>query len=55
MHFDLGVNLAFWLTIISTLICVAHGALNWNKGANETGSKTVEHWAQEEDKIDEDL
>lgn len=53
--FDFGVSLAFWLTIFSTLLCVYYGALNWNKGAEAEVDKTVEHWAQEEDKIDEEL
>ncbi|MDN5376798.1 MAG: hypothetical protein PWQ42_94 [Sulfurospirillum sp.] len=52
--FDFGVSLAFWLTIFSTLLCVYYGAVNWNKGSAEK-EKNVEHWAQEEDKIDEEL
>jgi hypothetical protein len=53
--FDFGVSLAFWLTLISTLLCVYYGAVNWNKGAEKKANKNVEHWAQEEDKIEEEL
>ena len=53
--FDIGISLAFWLTIISTLLCVAYGAINWNKGLIEKKDKNVEHWAQEEEKIVEVL
>jgi len=51
---DFGVNLAFYLTIFSTLICVAYGTLNWNKGSTDK-SKGVKNWARTEDKIDEGL
>jgi len=53
--FDFGVSLAFWLTIAGTLLCIYYGSVNWNKGAEEKIGKDVEHWAQEEDKIDEEL
>jgi hypothetical protein len=53
--FDFGVSLAFWLTILSTLLCIYYGVVNWNKGAEEEADKAVEKWAIEEDKIDEEL
>lgn len=52
---DLGVGLAFWLTIVSTLICVWYGALNWNKGSEEKVETEAKNWAKVEDKIDEGL
>lgn len=52
---DLGVNLAFWLTIGSTLLCISYGAMNWNKGAEEVIDKDARKWAKTEDKIDEEL
>lgn len=54
-NFDFGVALAFWLTLFSTFICVVYGSLNWNRGVEKEMDKTVEHWAQEEDRIDEEL
>lgn len=54
-YFDLGVGTAFWLTIISTLLCVFYGALNWNRGVNEKSNKSVKTWAKTEDIIDEGL
>ena len=54
-HFDFGVGLAFWLTIISTLICVVYGALNWNKDGESVVAKDAKKWAKTEDKIDEEL
>jgi hypothetical protein len=53
--FDIGVSAAFWLTIASALLCIYYGAVNWNKGAEEKVDKNIEQWAQEEDKIDEEL
>ena len=52
---DLGVSLAFWLIIASTLLCVWYGVINWNKGAHEKVDKDVKRWAKTEDKIDKDL
>ena len=52
---DLGVGLAFWLTIISTILCVWYGAVNWNNGAEEKVARDAKKWAKVEDKIDEGL
>ena len=52
--FDIGVMSAFWLTILSTLLCVVYGALNWNKGAGEE-KLDVKSWAKEEDVIKAEL
>lgn len=52
---DFGVNLAFWLIMASTLLCVWYGAVNWNKGAEEKVAKDAQKWAKTEDKIDEEL
>jgi len=34
-HLDFGVSLAFWLCILSTVLCVVYGAMNWNKEDKE--------------------
>jgi len=54
-YFDFGVSLAFWLTIISTLLCVYYGAVNWNKDGEEKPDSKAKQWAKLEDKIDEGL
>ena len=54
-HFDFGVNLAFWLTILSTLLCIYYGAVNWNKDGEDHVDAKAKKWAKVEDKIDEDL
>ncbi|QKF81955.1 symporter small accessory protein [Halarcobacter ebronensis] len=52
---DLGVSLAFLLTIASALLCVWYGAINWNKDANNEVDINLKTWANDEDKIDEAL
>jgi cytochrome b subunit of formate dehydrogenase len=54
-HFDLGVSLAFWLTILSTLLCVVYGMINWNKGDEENNEALLKKWAEEEKEINEEL
>ncbi len=54
MNFDLGVGVAFWLTIISTLVCVAYGAMLWNQGSEEQ-SPELPGWVESEQKINEGL
>ena len=52
--FDFGVSLAFWLTIISAILCIVYGALNWNKEDKED-VRVLKKWAKDEDKIERDL
>jgi len=54
-HFDLGVSLAFWLTIFSALLCVVYGVINWNKGDEESNDVLLAKWAEEEKEINEEL
>lgn len=51
---DIGVLSAFWLTILSTLLCVVYGVLNWSKGV-ESEKLDVKSWAKEEDVIKAEL
>ena len=53
-HFDLGVSLAFWLTILTGLVCIYYGVVNWNKDSVENENKASQ-WAEEEKHIDEEL
>jgi len=54
-HFDFGVSLAFWLTILSTLLCIYYGVVNWNKDSEDSVDSKAKEWAKIEDEIDEDL
>lgn len=53
-HFDFGVWLAFWLSIISAFVCIVYGALNWNKEDKEN-IRDIKKWAKDEDKIESKL
>lgn len=46
---------AYILTILSMLLCVAYGALNWNKGDEEEGTQIKEEmeWHKKEKEMEE--
>ncbi len=53
----LGINdpvivAVYLLCILSTLLCVAYGAINWNKGAESEAEEAAEEiaWEEEEEK-----
>jgi hypothetical protein len=53
---DPWVWLAYTLSILSALLCVAWGIRNWNRGENgEEQPDKVKHWAAEEDKVEQEL
>lgn len=52
---DPWVALAYLLCILSTLLCVVWGLVNWNKEGPEEPANEVKQWAQEEDKVEEEL
>jgi hypothetical protein len=54
-NFDLRVNLAFWLTILSTLLCIVYDIINWNKGDEESNDILLKKWAKEEKELNEEL
>ena len=45
----------YLLCILSTLLCVIYGIINWNKGEEEQIKEEDKKWAEEEDKIGEKL
>ena len=51
---DFWVGLAYLLCILSSLVCVVYGIVNWNKG-EEPLKKEDEAWAAEEDKLEQEL
>jgi len=52
---DFWIWSVYLLCILSTILCVVYGALNWNKGEDETVTEEDVKWAEEEDKIGEEL
>lgn len=53
---DPWVFLAFILSILSSVLCVAWGITRWNEREEaEEPVADIEHWAREEDKIEKEL
>ncbi len=53
---DMGVWLAFVLSVLSALLCLVWGILKWNQdGAAIEPESEVRQWAEEEDKVEEEL
>ena len=45
-----------WLFVLSsTALCVVYGALNWNRDGDDVPTPESITWAQDEDRIDEEL
>jgi len=51
---DFWVFLAYLLVIISAVICVVYGLVNWNRNGSEITPEDLA-WAKDEDKISEEL
>ena len=51
---DTNVFLAYILTVLSAVLCVVYGIVNWNKGAGPTREEIKEEkeWAEEEKQIE---
>jgi len=50
------IALVYILCILSSLLCVIYGAINWNRGGERPNEpKKVIEWQQEESKIEEGL
>jgi len=54
-HFDFGVNLAFYATALSAVLCIVYGLYNWNRDGVRVQDEVKKKWANEEDKINEVL
>ena len=44
---DPAIWSAYLLCILSSLLCIAYGALNWNKGQEQPSAEDMQ-WAKEE-------
>jgi hypothetical protein len=53
---DPGIWGAYFLCVLSTLMCVAYGILNWDKGAEREDREIVEEmeWESREKKLEEE-
>jgi hypothetical protein len=51
---DSWVFAAYALCILSSILCVVYGALNWNKG-DESPHAEDKLWAAEEEKLEEEF
>ena len=51
---DFWVLLAYLLCILSTILCVVYGVLNWNRGDEAVEPSDV-RWVAHEKKAEEDL
>lgn len=54
---DFSVFAAYVLCILSAILCVVYGVMNWNKGGDVSPEEAVEEvrWEAEENKIDGEL
>ena len=50
---DPTISLAYVLCVLSALLCVVYGAINWNKGDEPVTDEDLE-WAREEKEEVED-
>ena len=51
---DVGILLAYLLCILSAVLCVVYGIINWNKGL-DSEEKVDTDWEKEEVKIEEEV
>lgn len=52
---DVWIAVVFWLCIASSALCIVYGALKWNSGGEEGPSDEDRRWAEEEQKLEEEL
>ncbi len=48
------VGLAYLLCILSSLLCVVYGVINWNKGGEPVKTEDVQ-WVKDEEQAEEAL
>ena len=53
---DFSVSLVFVLLILSTILCVVYGAMNWNSDGEESSMQDESaQWEKEEKQIEDGL
>ena len=51
---DAGIWLAYLLCILSCLLGVVYGVINWNKGAEPVSASDIE-WAEQQKEADKEM
>ena len=51
---DPWIAIVYLLCILSSLLCIIYGLINWNKGGEKIEEETAK-WAKKEDEISEIL
>jgi len=51
---DKYVSMVYLLCIASSLLCVAYGLINWNRGAEKVQEEDI-RWAKDEKQVEEEL
>jgi len=54
---DPVIFIGYLLTVLSLLLCIVYGAVNWNKGDDPEGDEleTDVHWVEKEEEIESQI
>jgi hypothetical protein len=52
---DPWVAAPYILCLLSALLCVVWGILKWNKDDSEEPEEEIRHWAEEEERVENEL
>lgn len=52
---DPWVAAPYILCVLSALLCVVWGIMKWNKDDNEEPEEEIQHWAEEENRVESEL
>ncbi|WP_233231568.1 symporter small accessory protein [Tichowtungia aerotolerans] len=52
---DPWVAAPYILCVLSALLCVVWGIMKWNKDDSEEPEEEIQHWAEEENRVESEL
>lgn len=52
---DPWITAVFVLCIAATLLCLGWGITHWNREEPDEPEEEIRHWAEEEDRVEEEL
>ncbi len=52
---DPWITLAYILCIVSALCCVGWGVARWNRDEPDEPETEIRHWAEEEDRVEDEF
>jgi len=54
---DPVIFIGYLLTVLSLILCIVYGAINWNKGEDPKGEElnTDAQWAEKEEEIESQI